>query len=203
MAQLQTLYLIPVCQSGLCLLCETVWKCRGGSCWERVDASSATTLQGQHEKHLLKRLNEGRESTHSFGRRGEELLLTFDPLAASHYQEPRVTWKSKLSRCLWAEPVPTSLFRKKRKRRRLLLKAHMLNPATERYEDLKSSNNNVYSTIDMWYDVFYQHLDSDISVKTVRMTEYKKKKMYKQVTSLCHHIEMLYSYFITVHLNAT
>lgn len=52
----------------------------------------------------------------------------------------------------------------------------MLNPATERYEYLKSSNNNVYSTIDMWYDVFYQHLDSDISVKTVRMTEYKKKK---------------------------
>lgn len=42
----------------------------------------------------------------------------------------------------------------KQKRRWRLLKAHMLNPATERYDDLKSSNNNVYSTIDMWYDVF-------------------------------------------------
>lgn len=147
MAQLQTLYLIPVYQSGLCLRCETVWKCRGGSCWERVDASSATTLQGQHEKHLLKRLNEGRESTHSNGRRGEELLLTIDPLAASHYQEPRVTERTS-SRGV-CEP---NLFRPVYSAKEAL--TTFKSPATERYDDLKSSNNNVYSTIDMWYDVF-------------------------------------------------
>lgn len=32
---------------------------------------------------------------------------------------------------------------------------------------------------------------------------YKKRaEIYKRVTSLCHHIELLYSYFVTMHLNA-